>query len=185
MRNFSGIVCLFCLMLTASSLVAQSSPFQRKPGPTNSATETAKELPFEFTGLVNMGANPLICVTELAEKRSYWIKVGQSSQGIAVKEFDQESRSIQIQHNGQSYLLKLAMPTFDSSKLAQYQPPALSGPLPSAGIAPTVPLTNEEKATDARMLVSDLLEIGMIQRKAYETAKADELEAQREAAKKN
>jgi len=33
------------------------------------------------------------------------------------------------------------------------------------------------------MLVSDLLEIGMIQRKAYEAAKANELAAQREAAK--
>jgi hypothetical protein len=35
------------------------------------------------------------------------------------------------------------------------------------------------------MLVSDLLEIGMIQRKAYENAKAEELAAEREAAQKN
>ena len=46
-------------------------------------------------------------------------------------------------------------------------------------------MTNEEKATDARMLVSDLLEIGLIQRKAYEKAKADEVVAKREAAKEN
>lgn len=185
MRNLSGIVCLLCLSLTAPKIVAQSSPFQRKAGPATVGAAATKEQPFEFTGLVKMGATPLVCVTELAEKRSYWIKVGQSSGGIAVREFDQESRSIQIRHSGQSYQLQLVEPTFDPSKLAAYQPPASSGPLPSAGIAPAVPLTNEEKATDARMLVSDLLEIGMIQRKAYETAKAEELAAQREAAKKD
>ena len=48
-------------------------------------------------------------------------------------------------------------------------------PLPMATVAPRVAVTNEEKATEARMLVSDLLEIGMVQRKAYE-------EAQRRAA---
>lgn len=185
MRNLSGIVGLLCLSLTAPSMVAQSSPFQRKPGPATAGAEAAKEQPFEFTGLVKMGSTPLVCVTELAEKRSHWIKVGQSYGGIAVREFDQASRSILIRHNGQSYHLKLVEPTFDPSKLAQYQPPAPSGPLPSAGVAPTVPLTNEEKATDARMLVSDLLEIGMIQRKAYENAKAEELAAEREAAQKN
>ena len=80
MRNLSGIVCFLCFSLTAPSLVAQSSPFQRKPGPSTVGAEAAKEQPFEFTGLVKMGTTPLVCVTELSEKRSYWIKVGQSLQ---------------------------------------------------------------------------------------------------------
>ena len=63
---------------------------------------------------------------------------------------------------------------------SQVPPPAPPGaePLPVAQVAQPVPTTTEEKEREARMLVSDLLEIGMIQRKAYE-------DAQRQAATKD
>jgi hypothetical protein len=52
------------------------------------------------------------------------------------------------------------------------QPPPLPLVGPAGGALPQVaPLvTREEKEREARMLVSDLLEIGMRQRKAYEEA---------------
>ncbi|MEJ6604216.1 MAG: hypothetical protein QNL51_16770 [Opitutaceae bacterium] len=179
-----GIVIGLFLMVApwSGALMAQSSPFQRTGIVQSTNQAEAKEQPFTFAGLVKMGANPLICVTEIASKRSHWLKIGQTISGISLVDFDSENNVITVRHNGQTHLLTLAEATFDSGNLVAYQS---ASPLRSAGVAETVPLTNEEKATDARMLVSDLLEIGLIQRKAYEKAKADEVVAKREAAKEN
>jgi hypothetical protein len=49
--------------------------------------------------------------------------------------------------------------------------PAVPAPLPvNKPEAPATPETQQKQETEARMLVSDLLEIGMAQRKAYEEA---------------
>lgn len=183
-----NIVLSSVLILASLPVVgtAQSSPFQRTGGKSpTTAQASAKEQPFEFAGLVKIGANPMVCVTEIASKRSHWLKVGQTVSGITLVSLDAENSTITMQHGGQTHLLTLAESTFDSESFAQYQPIVSTDPIPSAGIAETVPLTNKEKAADARMLVSDLLEIGLIQRKAYEEAKAEEVAAKRAAAKED
>lgn len=174
------------MVFTATgALFAQSSPFVRKAGDQPVTTQVAAEQKFEFTGVIKLGDGPLVCVTEIARNRSHWLNVGQTSAGISVTSYDPEQNHITVRHQGQEINLQLKEPSFDPSQMAQFQATATVGPVQSAGLAETVPLTNEEKATDARMLVSDLLEIGMIQRKAYEQAKAEKVAAQREAAKGN
>lgn len=56
------------------------------------------------------------------------------------------------------------------SAVADNSPATVGTPAPTATppAAPTVPLTIARQEEEARMLVSDLLEIGMAQRKAYE-----------------
>ena len=58
----------------------------------------------------------------------------------------------------------------NSSPVAENSPAAVGAPAPPATppASPTVPLSIARQEEEARMLVSDLLEIGMAQRKAYE-----------------
>ena len=144
------------------------------------AAATSEPTKFEFTGVVNLGTESLICITLTEHQRSHWLKPGQSAGGITLVSHDPATKSTIIRHAGREtqLILKERESSFDSADLAVYQP---SGPLPSAGLAEHVPLTNQEKATEARMLVSDLLEIGMIQRKAYEETKQQDVAEKREA----
>lgn len=174
---------VLCFGLTATLLAAQSSPFMAAANRSAKAAAAPSEpSKFEFTGVVNLGAESLICITLTDQQRSHWLKLGQSAGGITLVSHDPASKSTIIRHAGREtqLVLKERETSFDPGNLVVYQP---SGPLPSAGLAEHVPLTNQEKATEARMLVSDLLEIGMIQRKAYEEAKEQEVAEKREAKK--
>lgn len=129
-----------------------------------------------------MGDQQLICITATATQRSHWIKVGQTLNGITVVSHRPETKEVIIRRAGQEMTLPMVERSFDASQLQAYQPvPIAQAPVAQAGLAERVALTNEEKATEARMLVSDLLEIGIIQRKAYEKAREDQAQQQKEA----
>jgi hypothetical protein len=105
--------------------------------------------------------------------------------GIQVVNHDPQTDTVTIRHGGREIPLGLKQASFDPAALDAVRASAVStAPLPSAGVALNVALTEEEKATEARMLVSDLLEIGMEQRKAYAEKQAAEREAQREETKR-
>jgi len=129
-----------------------------------------------------MGTQKLVCITDTDAGRSHWIKVGETENGIRVVSFDAESNEVEIRRAGKTETLQLKQQTIDPAKLVAFQP-APAAPVAGGGLAEQVALTPEAKATEARMLVSDLLEIGMIQRKAYEEAKKAEVEAKREELK--
>ena len=168
------------LLVAGNCALAQSSPFMRAQQTKAKTAVAEKDLKFALTGIIKLGDTPMVCITEVAENRSQWIKLGESSSGITVTGFDAENNAVSISHAGQSMNLVLKVPTFDPSELNAYQP---MGALPSAGVAVPVAVTNEEKEVEARMLVSDLLEIGLIQRKAYQKAKAEQVAEEREARK--
>lgn len=171
---------MLCLGLGGAMVKAQSSPFMgaNRSASTTGANANAEPSKFELTGVINLGSESLVCITHVAEQRSHWLKPGQSAGGVTVVSHDPETKSTTIRHAGREMRLTLKERSFDLGDLSVYQ---ASGPLPSAGVALPVPLTNDEKATEARMLVSDLLEIGMIQRKAYAEAKQQEVAEQRAA----
>ena len=164
---------------------AQPSPFQRaaQAAPGATATAETEESGLQFSGVVALGADKMVCITDVAAKRSHWIKVGQTVAGIRVVSYSSESNLVTVSRAGRENTLELKKPTFDPANLVAFQPTSAS-PAPMAGLAEQVALTPKEKATEARMLVSDLLEIGMIQRKAYEEAKKAEVAAKREERKK-
>jgi hypothetical protein len=172
MRTISA---LFCLGLLWVALPAQEkasrSPFLPPDAP-NTGAPVATETEFEFNGLVTAGGRTLVCVTSVREQRSRWIAVGAQADGIKVVSHDSAAQRITIEQAGRSRSLQLkrSTPRPDAPAAEASPLPVPAAPLPVAAVAEPVPTTNEEKEREARMLVSDLLEIGMIQRKAYEDA---------------
>jgi hypothetical protein len=148
----------------------KNSPFVKPSGASNIAKPTA-DTPEDLalSGIVSLGGSTLVCITVVAEKRSHWIKVGESAARINVLSHTPETGQVAIKYNGQTLNLELTKPTFDSASISRYSPVS-SGPLPVAQVALDVPLTNKQKESEARHLVSDLLEIGIIQREAYRRA---------------
>jgi len=149
-----------------------------RSGNTTAGAANAEPAKFELTGVINLGSDALVCITHVADQRSHWLKPGQSAGGVTVVSHDPATKSTTIRHAGRELQLTLKERTVDTGNLSVYQ---ASGPVASAGVALPVALTNDEKASEARMLVSDLLEIGMIQRKAYAEAKQQEVAEQRAA----
>ena len=179
---------LLLMTAVAATLVGQAppkqSPFEmRKNGaaPGNTTPAPPVDAVLEFSGIMKIGRTTMVCITTVTDKRTRWIKVGESSDGIQVPDQPAPTNSVLVRHAGREVTLPFKQPTYDAAAIAaSYQMGAMpEGPAPQAGVAPTVALTNEEKETEARMLVSDLLEIGMIQRKAYQEAKAQELAEKR------
>ncbi len=163
---------------------ARPSPFMQKQAPVAKADAAPQNTEYQLSGVTKIGADVMVCITTVADKRSRWLKVGETDQGFRVLSFDPEKREAVVEKGGRQHALVLKQPTYDPAALAAYQNTAAlpSGPLPSAGVAQQVALTDDEKATEARMLVSDLLEIGMIQRKAYQEAQTKKREDQNAAA---
>jgi hypothetical protein len=168
----------FSLFLAAVALVPflggqtppSQSPFVRPTNPQAAAKPTADQpSDLALSGIMAMGGSTLVCITLVAEKRSHWIKVGESAARIHVLSHDRENGRVSLKYQGQTLSLELTKPTYNPAKLAQYSPVEPS-PLPIANLALDVPLTNEQKESEARHLVSDLLEIGIIQREAYKRA---------------
>ena len=173
MSRFS--LSLSCVLLTLPALLTgqtppKNSPFVIPTAPKSVAGPVADQsTELTLSGITSIGGKTLVCVTVVAEKRSHWIKVGESAARIEVLSHSKETGQVSLRYNGKSMTLQLTKPTFNPSSLAQYSP-IPSGPLPVAQLATSVPLTNEQKEAEARYLVSDLLEIGMIQREAYKKA---------------
>lgn len=129
-----------------------------------------------------VGKNTLLSVTNQTDKRSVWIPVGKTVGDITAVSYDAATEKAVIRAGGQNYTLVLkkgAVLPGPAMPVAQATPQT-----PAAAPQPTpveVPQGNlspqEEKEMEARMLVTDLLEIGQQQRKAY-------AEAQRQAAAK-
>jgi len=146
----------------------KQSPFL--PPATAPAAATAEASAYEFTGVIIAGKSVMVNITDVGAKRSTWVTIGQSADGLDALSYDAKIESVVVRIASQTKTLLLKKPAVAAS----------SGPVvATVAVAPLVPLpppsTPQEAEREARMLVSDLLEIGIQQRKAYE-------EAQRKAA---
>ena len=158
------------------------SPFVARGGqnPTSPpAAQAPADAILEFSGVTKIGGTTLVCITTLSDKRSTWIEVGKIVSGIHAVSYQADTGTATVRQNGREVTLPIKQPTYAPGSLVAVQPMMPSGPAPVASVAPVVAVTNEEKETEARMLVSDLLEIGMIQRKAYQEAQTREQEEKR------
>lgn len=185
---------------------AKINPF--KPANTGGAAAPAANESVEFAGVSQVGKVTQLIIHDKTAKKSRWISVGETVEGISVLKYDPRLEQVVVKVNGAEKTLPLrkgsgpvntpapvaslppaagfAVPTPPPVGAAAAQPPQAM-PLPAAAPAdpstqaaakpagPATPETQAKQETEARMLVSDLLEIGMAQRKAYE-------EAQRRAA---
>lgn len=163
-----------CAILMVSICVRADEPRRKQspflPPDTPAAAPAAAPPAHEFSGVIVAGSSVLVNIADVQARRSTWITVGQSADGIDAVSYDPKTENVVVRIAKQTKTLTLKKPT-----VAAHAGPVLA----TVAVAPTVPLpppsSPAEAEREARMLVSDLLEIGMAQRKAYE-------EAQRKAA---
>jgi hypothetical protein len=193
LRLFRPALAVMALAAVGSA-VAQSgssnSPFM--PATAAPASQAASET-LEFAGVNIMSTKTFVNVFDKQAKKGRWIAVGSGDAGINVLSYDQRREQIVVKQGDQQKTLTLRKSTttfgsapqpvaimppssgFSAPAPAQLplipmpaQPaplPVVSAPMPEQ---PAKPLTVARQEEEARMLVSDLLEIGMAQRKAYE-----------------
>jgi hypothetical protein len=182
-RSLKPVAALLAVAGTTVVVCAQA-PLKESPflPPANAAESSKTATAYELAGMSVAGKATLLSVVRVKDKRSTWIAVGQTVGEITAVSYDAKNEQATIRADGK--LLTLSM-----KKAAVVSAPNIlfRSPFPSPSPTPATPprpvatplpaTTQEEKETEARMLVTDLLEIGQQQRKAYE-------EAQRQAAAK-
>jgi hypothetical protein len=191
-------VALSCVALPfASADVSKDSPFKQSGAPAAAAKNEA----LEFIGVTTDGKKTMVNLYDREAKHGSWIQEGKSSGGITVVKYDGAHDQVTIKRDGVEKTLALR----SASGVVNGPAPVVTAPVPAlmpstpvtvpgattsstpaAGTtvaadgttpAPATPTTKTraQQEEEARMLVSDLLEIGIAQRRAYE-------EAQRKAA---
>jgi hypothetical protein len=186
MRNFETmfprlIGRLAIPVLAASGLIAPglgqtlvgNSPFAARGGAASSAGPAEA---YELAGSATEGSQVTVCIYERQKKHSEWIAVGETSDGIRVVSYDSANDSAVVTIDGarKDLVMRQAAVAALSPSSDPRVPAAGGGLVASLVPAPTGPATPQSVANDqreARMLVSDLLEIGVQQRKAYQDAK--------------
>jgi hypothetical protein len=171
----------------AETAAPDDSPFAPAAG---AGTEPgAAPEAFELAGASATGQGTEICLYNTRTKHSTWIAVGASGDGVQILSFDPDRDQAVVTMRGERKILSLrkavvtpepaitfaAYASAVSPAAAQAAPVnvALSSSAPAGQEQPTDPKTAElnRQAREARMFVSDLMEIGMAQRKAYAEAK--------------
>jgi hypothetical protein len=178
----------------ASTPLPKDSPFL----PVNATTgQISAGETLEFAGVSTVGAKIDLIIHDKTARKSRWIPLGETVAGITALKYDSRLEQAVVRANGVEKVLALRKATGPRNAPIAMPAPvfaaALPMPVPSAApspatftltpvamdapaVAPTVPEspptpeTIAKQETEARMLVSDLLEIGMAQRKAYEDA---------------
>jgi hypothetical protein len=169
------------LMRAADMELTRESPFL--PAGTTAASPAASAT-LQLAGISVIEPKTyvlLVDTTNAGKSRSRWLAVGTKADDLEVLSCDVDKDEAVVRIGSDLRTLPLRKPagsnagTVPAAYATQSPPMPLVGPAGGAlpQVAPLV--TREEKEREARMLVSDLLEIGMRQRKAYE-------EAQRQAA---
>jgi hypothetical protein len=182
----------------------KKSPFMPSGTAAASPAAVANEA-IEFAGVSSVGSRTDLIFHDKRAKKSRWVGVGETVEGISVVSYDSRREQAVVKINGEEKTLALRKGgrTVHAPAITQVAtlpgaagfavPAHLPGAEPFQTVQPTStgsmtaaqaqaappmppqsgPATPEQIAkqeSDARMLVSDLLEIGMAQRKAYEEA---------------
>jgi len=189
-RQFAGmgvavILAGAALGTRAETVSTNDSPFL-PVGDAAAGAGAAAAPTYELAGASATGDGTQVCIYNAQTKRSAWIAVGATRDGVKVLSFDPDRDLAVVSANGERKVLTLRkaavtegpVPTFTpavSPVVDAAPPPGMANG--TAGQPPPGPtdaktLKDERDAREARMLISDLMEIGMQQRKAYAEAKA-------------
>jgi len=147
----------------------------------------------ELTGILSVGGKLQFSVRDTGTGRSVWLGIGETQDGLTVRSYEEGSGSVVIEGRGSSRSLVLR-----EARVATAQPvpiavmPSQPGPIvvmpsqPQGGgtpkpvvlipatppgqllAGPAQPKTTAQAERDARLLVSDLMEISIQERKRYE-----------------
>jgi len=173
---FPRVLCFLGLCMCLSATAAETtkdSPFGQA-GTTAVTTASLDDL--DFAGVSTVGNRTMINLYDKQQKRSYWVQVGTKSGDVTIEKYDSAHDQITVRRNGTEKLLPLRPPSAvvngtGATAVGPVDSPALSAAAPAASATTGTPsLSQARQEEEARMLVSDLLEIGMAQRRAYEEA---------------
>ena len=181
------LVCATVAAIAVGTVSAETpNPFgQAGTGP-STATQGDS---LEFAGVSTIGSKTMINLYDPQAKHGFWVQEGKSSDGVTVVKYDAAHDQVTVRRHGAEKTLPLrapgpvvngpasAPPIAPSVAPTEPAGPVAPAPAPAAAPAssPNDPAANTPQARakqeeEARMLVSDLLEIGIAQRKAYEDA---------------
>ncbi len=158
--------------------LVSNSPFA--PSGADGAGAAGAPEAYELAGSSVVGSEVSVCIFERQAKHSEWIPVGGISNGIQVISYDTAHDRAVVAIGGSRRELTLRKaaiaalsPSASTSMAVVPAPEPRAAPQVASGPAPTAasPADAVKEQTEARMLVSDLLEIGVQQRKAYQDAK--------------
>lgn len=161
---------------------AGDSPFVQGAGGAAGTAAGGPPAAYELAGASVTDAGVQVCIFDTQAKKSRWIAVGSTAEKIQVVSYDPGTERAVIRVDGAQRELVLRHARVATGGPQQARPassftasPAPAAPQPLVGIQPPPPppgksaeVLKEER--EARMLVSDLLDISMQQRKAYEEA---------------
>jgi len=154
----------------AQEVLAKDSPFL-PPGAGSGAASDPDSAGYELDGASVTSQGTSICIYDVKEKHSRWIGVGNSDGRIQVVRYDPNLDRAEIRVDGESQILELRKAAEQPvSGNLQALPLALA-PMSPNGIAPDNHGTSPEnlrKQREARMMVTDLMMIGMRQRMAHD-----------------
>jgi hypothetical protein len=160
--------------MRAGNTLVGESPFA-PPGATAAQAGGPPES-FELAGSSVQGSNVTVCIFERQKKHSVWIPVGGDVDGVHVISYDVGHDTAVVTISGSRKELSMRKAVIASTNPAgggrapqMAAMPADMAPIAAAPAQPGTPVVQDQK--EARMLVSDLLEIGVQQRKAYQDAK--------------
>jgi hypothetical protein len=162
------ILSVECMLLSGAE-ASDESPFL----PPDSAKPAAPAVPaptlanLQFASVLSFGRETLISVYDVRTDEGVWIPVGGEADGIRVITYDPENEEVTVLSSGVTARLKLREANFATGGLIR--------PLPTLEEEYGRPLTVEEQEREARMLVSDLLEIGMKERERQRELRRQEI----------
>lgn len=160
-------------VLAAADGVSSQSPFL--PSGDAAAANAPVSTDYELVGIIASSRQTKVGITNRNTRRSFWVPVGGTVDGVQVVSCEPKQDRAVIKVGGVTQTLSMhaslpANPTSGTAGTATANAPAPAN-------APTSVQAQKqaEQEKEARLLVSDLLEISIQQRKAYE-------ESQRRAA---
>ncbi|HVU34613.1 MAG TPA: hypothetical protein VHE61_14355 [Opitutaceae bacterium] len=174
MPTATRMLCLAALVAAnvRAADLPKDSPFAQAGQPAASNSMGGSNL--EFAGVSSLGPKVMINLYDKQAKRGFWVQVGKSDGAVTVENYDDAHDVVVIRENGIERTLPLRPPSaVENGPAPTAVPLPAAAPMvaaPAVAAAPAPPLSQARQEEEARMLVSDLLEIGMAQRRAYEAA---------------
>lgn len=170
--------------LGAAENPAGTSPLVPATPPSSASPAPAQPARWELAGVIGIRETLTVRINDTVEKTGAWLRVGESFGALKLITADADTATIQVGDERTVLGLRINGVTPGEATSAtttastDSSPTPTAAPLPSTGDAEADAKRDQAIAErEARMLVSDLLEISMIQRKAYEDKQVEAAKA--------
>ena len=153
---------------SAQTALVQDSPFL-PPGTADGGSGPAAAPAYELAGGSVSSQGAQVCIYDVNGRRSHWIGVGDADGRIEVVSYDAAADRAVVRIAGVEQTLELRKEAPKTGPASRLPFVAATNFVPNAP-PPGLSLEENRKQREARMMVSDLMDIGMRQRRAHEEA---------------